>query len=240
MSQITFEDRAVAFIDVLGFKNIVNRATTGGPAFQKLQRLIEHLDEAVPELDALITGEDARRLIPTHTYISDCIILSAPVSDPNHRFQSYDGLAVVVMRAIQLSHRFFTEGYLLRGGISLGKVWHQPSNIVGPAYQEACGIEQTTDWPRIALSDSAKRHWCMHSSRLGGRMCREYDGVLMVNGLHEAYARLNSQREPTVAYGLYAATAAQMIADPNLQAKYKAKWQWFESYLRDERGANGY
>lgn len=240
MPQIIFEERAVAFIDILGFRSIVKQAITEAAAHNELQDLVDQLGAAIPSLDASVSGKVPKRLFPVHTYISDCIILSAPIGDPEHEFLSYDGLSVVVMRAIQLSHRFLTAGYLLRGGISIGKVWHQSSNIVGPAYQNAYCLERKTEQPRIELDEAAEGRWNNHSNRLGGRMCRAYDDRLMVNGLHEAYASLNAQREVSAAYDLYAATIGKMITDKNLEDRAKKKWQWFDSYFRDERQQSGF
>jgi len=51
-----FEDRAVAFIDVLGFKALVNEAVENEQAKQKLVDLVALLESAIPRLNA---GVDA-------------------------------------------------------------------------------------------------------------------------------------------------------------------------------------
>src|SRR5690625_2825099 len=137
---IEFEHRAVAFIDVLGFKAIVNRATEGGEGLVQLSSLIKLLSETVPTLDDSVDESIASNLIPRHTYISDCIIVRAPLTDKNRT--TYDGLSVVVMWVIQLAHYFLRAGYLVHGGIAVGKVSHTSVNVIGPAYQEAYQLEQ--------------------------------------------------------------------------------------------------
>jgi hypothetical protein len=240
MPEIKFEERAVAFIDVLGFRKIVDRAAADITIHQQLEGLIDLLEGAVPALDDLVSRKIPRRLFPSYTYVSDCIILSAPITDFEHEFPSYDGLASVTMRAIQLSHRFATAGYLLRGGIDIGKVWHMPSNIVGPAYQNAYQLERTTKWPRIALTADAAKHWHMYSARRAGRMCIEYNGALMVTGLHEYYVGLGTGRDATTAYSKYASTAADKAADSSLGLHAQAKWKWFEDFVESERRLTGY
>lgn len=54
MPKIKFEDRAVAFIDVLGFKNVVDAAGQGGSKHTELETLINLLESAVPNLDRAV------------------------------------------------------------------------------------------------------------------------------------------------------------------------------------------
>ena len=157
MSTISFEYRAVAFLDVLGFSSLVSKAGSDAASLNKLQSLVDILSSAVPTLDAIVNPNVPEHLIPKHNYLSDSIILSAPMSDATAK--NYNGLEVLVMRVIQLTHHLLAAGYLLRGGLSVGKVWHTDSNIIGPAYQEAYSIEANAEDPCVALSDAAVAIW---------------------------------------------------------------------------------
>jgi hypothetical protein len=226
-SLVKFEDRAVAFIDVLGFKALVAGATQSEEQLNQLSGLIDLLSSAVPMLDSSVDSSVAVHLIPKHIYISDCIILSAPLTDPDR--PSYDGLSIVVMRAIQLSHYFLNAGYLIRGGISVGKVWHTNSNIVGPAYQEAYLLEHNGNEPIVVLSELAAKQW-----RGGSRMCLQSDGKVFVNGLFDYYIPNNNQHgEIERAYSRYAALADQKIAE-GLSPSAQSKWSWFKNFLQSE------
>ncbi|MDP1776226.1 MAG: hypothetical protein Q8K94_06370, partial [Moraxellaceae bacterium] len=174
MPNITYEQRAVAFIDVLGFKQLVDASVRNDTARHELESLIGNLESAIPVLDAGVSETVPERLIPKHTYISDCIILSAPLDDPN--VKNYSGLETVVMRAIQVTHRMLDAGYLLRGGISVGPLWHGDGNLVGPPYQEAYLLEHNGNEPRIVLSPSAVEHWGKGFGA-GSRMCIRQDDV---------------------------------------------------------------
>lgn len=222
-----FEDRAVAFIDILGFKSLVLDSVKCDEALAQLSELVRLLSSAVPELNSTVNSSVPPRLIPKYIYISDCIILSAPLRDEACR--SYDGLAVVVMRVIQISHYFLNAGYLIRGGISAGKTWHSDSNIIGPAYQEAYFLENTTSEPIVTLSDTAANLWSG-----GSRMCLQKDGKNFVNGLFDYYIPNNGQHgEIDRRYQRYAA-----IADGKLEEKLSpavhAKWRWFRDFLNSE------
>jgi len=223
-----FEDRAVAFIDVLGFKALVNEAVENEQAKQKLVDLVALLESAIPRLNAGVDAAVPRNLIPRHQYISDCIILSAPLTDSERSW--YNGVSIVVMRAIQLSHFFLNEGYLIRGGISAGKLWHTEFNIIGPAYQEAYLLEANGNEPRVQLHPHALQHWDG-----GSRMCLNDGNVSFVNGLFDFYIPNNTEHGVIEAtYEKYENFAAKAVTS-KLPQSAKDKWQWFQQFLQSEK-----
>ncbi|NTW99927.1 MAG: hypothetical protein HGB35_08390 [Geobacteraceae bacterium] len=223
---ITFDNRAVAFVDVLGFKALVNSAV-GNNDLASLAELVSLLSAAIPSFDATVVKTVPKSLIPLHIYISDCIILSAPMYHPSYQY--YNGLSIVVMRIIQLSHLLLRAGYLIRGGISVGNVWHSESNIVGPAYQEAFALEQGGQEPIVNLSPSAAKCWEGKS-----RMCLLKDGKVFVNGLFDYYIP-NSTEHGVIerTYKQYAALAEQRLCE-GLPPSAKEKWQWFKDFVQAE------
>lgn len=230
MQKIKFEDRAVAFLDVLGFKQFVDAAGQSQHKYTELESLIDVLESAVPKLNETVDHTVPRDLIPKHLYISDSIILSAPLT--SSQMPSYCGLSILVMRVIQISHILLSKGYLLRGGISVGPVWHTDSNIVGPAYQEAYQIETKTLVPRVELSSKAKNHWASTEDS-SSTMCIEYMNRFIVNVLHDYYIQDNSHGAAERALENYS-----RIIESNLRANHpervRYKWWWFKEYLDSE------
>jgi len=190
MQTIKFKERAVAFIDVLGFKSIAAATGQGDGKHTELEELIQLLKSTVPNLDGTVDPSIHKSLIPKHICISDSIILSAPLT--SRKMSSYRGLSVLVMRVIQISHTLLDRGYLIRGGISVGPVWQTHSNIVGPAYQEAYQIETKTIVPRVELSQSAKELWS-RTEDSSNTMCLQYRNHFMVNLLHDHYIKDHSR-----------------------------------------------
>jgi hypothetical protein len=232
VGNIKFEKRAVAFIDVLGFKSVVGKGAQNN--YKLLQELVCTLETAVPKLNESVASDVPNELIPKHFYISDCIILSAPLTANSD--ENYCGLDIVIMRAIQLTHIFLNKGYLIRGGISIGDLWHTESNIIGPAYQEAYSIETKTKAPRIELSDTAKTRWEERNknSSIPNYMCLTYDERFMVNGLHDYYIQADKNLEAV--FKEYASTVEKnkKSADDNVNLK----WSWFEKFLESESARN--
>lgn len=136
------------------------------------------------------------------------------------------------MRTIQLTHIFLAKGYLIRGGITIGPVWHTGSNIVGDAYQEAYSIETKTSAPRIELSEKAKKRW-LNKHGASNLMCREYRGVFMVNGLHDYYIDDKTEGAAKRVFESYKSTIKKNIETENLDG-IRYKWWWFGEFLDSE------
>jgi len=232
MTTVAFEDRAVAFIDVLGFRALTSAAVSDSVTLERLGKLIALLESAIPTLDRDVSVSVPTALIPQHLYVSDSIILSAPISVTLSGWSHYDGLSIIVMRAIQLTHAFAAEGYLVRGGVSIGKAWHTKKNIVGPAYIEAYQAEQSADMPRILLTPDACEMW--NRRRRGtSRMCIDYRGEFMVNGLFDYYVPGLDPSGAETAFRTYQDHATRVLSNCTSESVLQ-KWRWFKQYLDDE------
>lgn len=231
MDKLYFEDRAVAFIDVLGFSSFVNEACNANVALVKLQGLFDLLNNAIPTLDKSVSEAVPNELIPKHICISDSIILSAPLRTSLQGWSQYSGLDVIIMRAIQLTHMLLNSGYLIRGGISIGKVCHIDNNIVGSAYQDAYKLESKACMPRIILSAEAEQYWKSNNGL--SRCCLEYDSVFMVNGLFDYYTQGVNNYDIASLFDNYIEIATDNVNKHTVDNVSK-KWSWFLDYIKNE------
>jgi hypothetical protein len=227
---IQFEDRAVAFVDVLGFKALVNKAALNAPDLPQLDQLVQLLGAVIPYLDGGVEKSVPQRLIPRHLYISDCIILSAPLQVSFNEHKNYSGLEILVMRVIQVTQLLLDFGYLVRGAIEVGKVWHVDANIVGPAYQEAYRLEPTAKMPRVILSAAATQLWRSSGESAGNRMCIDYEGQYIVHGLHDYYIPARFGGNISAAFNRYAAVVTANL-NAGLTPDCHSKWDWMQRYL---------
>jgi hypothetical protein len=154
-----FQPHAVAFLDVLGFKELIYQAEKDAskrfPFFNIFTMLDSHarfdndkIDKSVPE-----------GIKPFYIFISDSIIISVPLQHPKASGGNYDGLSIVVAKSIQIAHKALQSGFILRGGISVGPVWQLEKNIYGSGYIEAYLTETKAKDPKLLLSGDAKKHW---------------------------------------------------------------------------------
>jgi hypothetical protein len=227
---------AVAYIDVLGFSTLVTAAAVDTNKLKTLQDLVRLLDSAVPSLNGIMSPH-ARRQAPKHLYISDCIVLSAPLQ--RSAKNDYHALSAVIARTIQLHHLFISRGFLIRGGISVGLVWHTRKNIVGPAYQKAHDTEKCVGFPAIALDDTAIARWeyektTFFRSQLHD-FCVKYRGHTIVNGLLDYYIEnANSPGKIDEAYDSYRLTAVNNVQS-NTDGRILNKWRWMLDFIGSER-----
>lgn len=178
------------------------------------------------------------KAIPEHLYISDCLIISAPLFSGNNN--EYFGLASVVMRVIQVAHTLLEKGYLIRGGIDIGPLWHTKENVIGVAYQEAYKLETETSAPRIQLSDKAKKLWEEHKFFQDSKMCMLYRKVFMVNTLFADASGYMSSRFKSIedGYQAYSEIINEKIKSTTAEsARYK--WWWLNefkfNYMKDDQ-----
>jgi len=132
-AEIQYEQRVVAFVDVLGFSNLVYSNTTGLIS-RYFQFVTHNFQEAVSK-------HGFRFLI-----VSDSIVLSAP--------DNKESLKLCVLVLYRLQQKLIEEeGILLRGGVSVGDLYigEEDNVMFGPGLIKAYKLESQAKYPRIIL-----------------------------------------------------------------------------------------
>ncbi|WP_422858238.1 hypothetical protein ACOKFD_12555 [Flagellimonas sp. S174] len=130
--KITYKDKIVAFIDVLGFSELVLSKTN--------DRLNTFFD--------IITSDFKDRTVKNklkYVIISDSIVVSIDNTKEN---------LITICRILNYTQtQLFENGILLRGGISFGDFYMNKTKniVVGPAMIKAYHLEQKAIYPRIIL-----------------------------------------------------------------------------------------
>lgn len=140
-----YEDRIVAFIDILGFRNMIDATVKDDVVQQtKLQLLIDSLALMQEEFSKVVDHSELPYSFLI-TYFSDSIVLSLK------RHNSLGLITVFeILKRIQI--RLIKKKILLRGGVVVGKLIHQPGLILGPAMNEAYDLESKSAlYPRITI-----------------------------------------------------------------------------------------
>ncbi len=126
-----YEQRAVLFLDVLGFK-----------------RLIDERREDVIEEALEITCAKYQSNYEVSTF-SDNMAVSLP-------FRIGYELAELIQFSSSLTLQLLHKGVLSRGGITVGEIRHKGNAIYGPALVEAYQLEsKTANYPRVVLARNA-------------------------------------------------------------------------------------
>ena len=129
-----FKNRAVLFLDIMGFRKMVKNCDSNSEDIQKVY--------------------DALSIIKTHfenytdilkIQFSDSIVISFRADD--------NGAVIELIGSLQsLTKKFILSGFLLRGGLVFGEIYHDNDFIFGPAMNKAYDIESKfAIYPRIVI-----------------------------------------------------------------------------------------
>jgi hypothetical protein len=168
-----FEQRYIAFVDILGFSDIVKRMAAEERLFTSIRDALRKLSSQSSEFTQyrLQKFSDIRM-----TAFSDCYVLSESSSLSAWR----------VLAAVQkLGADFLTEGILTRGAVVLGEAHHEGSVLFGQGIVDAYNWESdVAKYPRILVSEEVRQKvWGYHKDTLWneGLLERDVDGFWFVN-----------------------------------------------------------
>lgn len=131
---IQYDTKIVAFLDILGFKNLIRKATVAAQAKNIIYLLEQALMHSKPRE---VTAEGTVRMF------SDCIsISSAP---------TLEGIGWILWRCIVIQGLLIQNGYLLRGAVTEGKHYESDNIIFSEALVNSYELEKSAVYPRIIV-----------------------------------------------------------------------------------------
>lgn len=130
--RINYQNRLVAFIDILGFKNIVYASDT--------KPITKYFDFVFNTFSKVSKNSNFN-----YHLISDSIVVSTNLSKEN--------LILVSRTLCILQYRLLAQGILVRGAISYGQLYLNKAKniIVGTGLINAYNLEQQANYPRIII-----------------------------------------------------------------------------------------
>ena len=152
------EERFVAFIDILGFKQELEKIESNIDSENKnLKRILSILNfidtetqESHYSADLPIYVDSPNGVIekelgdPRMTYISDCVIIS---TEP-----TIDGFKALSRKIHKIITDLAYDGFFCRGAISKGKLFHKDRIMFGSSYIRAyCLEEKVAKYPRVII-----------------------------------------------------------------------------------------
>ena len=150
-----YTKRIVAFIDILGFKHLVD------------QNNFEKVDKVLSIFEDMINKSNERNLMFTDdkdnfksseqnlSFFSDCVIWTYPYQDQEEQSEHYKFLLLKSLIGLffVLQHSLFTHGILIRGGVTIGNIYQSKSRVFGPALVKAYSLENKAKYPRFAFDN---------------------------------------------------------------------------------------
>lgn len=140
-----YEDRIVAFVDVLGFKGLVDSSKNDVKVLRNITSALSTLYEWIWKWEA--DGGDSSFAF---TQFSDSVVLSALADTQD----SFEMLLQLMLGIVDIA---YSNCIIVRGGIDRGKLIHDNEMVVGPAMVDAYFLEsQIAKYPRIVISEELK------------------------------------------------------------------------------------
>lgn len=148
-ASVEYEKRAVAFIDILGWKNAVYASETDQNIRRKLLNIVWFFAARANDYVETETADHPSR--DEYTQFSDSLIISFPYSAPRDLF-----------RLLTLVKEFQTSMLLnelpIRGGVTVGDAFHVDAIAFGPAVNQAYYLEsQIAQMPRVVIDTTLNR-----------------------------------------------------------------------------------
>lgn len=148
-----YENRITAFIDILGFKDILSKTVNKNGLDNKEEidklaraynsiRSVWDLDSSNENSNIITKTDKAKKKITT---FSDCIVVSFPAEKKSEIFYTLLEIKWMILRLV-------SQNILCRGAVSYGKLIHTETMLFGPALVEAYILEsKAANYPRIIL-----------------------------------------------------------------------------------------
>lgn len=191
---MAYDERYVAFIDILGFREMVAKMKRAPRFYEDMLSNLNAMRRTLPPRD-----ESAATDLRVVTF-SDSIVLSTSPTP--------DGLWHLLFVLHDLTNALLPRGIFIRGGIARGRMHHEADILFGDAMVEAYDLEsKVAGHPRIILSkpvwldaqQSAKADgvWATY---FNSRVIQASDGPAFLHVLCE-YQAFNAQDRDASAPG---------------------------------------
>ncbi|GIP59102.1 hypothetical protein [Paenibacillus woosongensis] len=180
MNTINYQERNVAFIDILGFSNLINKSETNPQilidVYESLKILKEYKDN--------ITSFNSDELSPQVSVFSDNVVISYINNNKDSEYY-------LVLDCIVLYLSLLAKGILVRGGITTGALYHDKDIVFGPALVKAYHIESNYSiYPRIVCDDTN------YGLIIEGSLYkRDFDGLVYIDPIDNLEAVGNGIKE---------------------------------------------
>jgi hypothetical protein len=223
-----YQKKVIAFIDILGFKELLNS--------RKCEEIAEILDifYSVPLLD--------RTVYPTKTVsvMSDSLVISFDVRDESGVAYCLSELLLIIMGCMQI-------GIALRGGIVVGEILHNEKYCFGNGFVKAYQLEKLAKYPRvivdkevlkIGIKNRALRHGeDIEKEYITSFLAEDDDGYYYIDYIGEAACREIEDFENGMGYinyldGIGVTIKNELKKSENIP-EIKEKYLWMEKKYED-------
>ena len=146
MNDVYYETRYVAFLDILGFKNMVEQSTESQDILNQINDALNYTNKVQHDnYHGFLPQVEFGKQVTT---FSDSIVISYNTSTPGGGFH-------VLLDLVHISINLLDIGILVRGGVTVGQLIHKEQKYFGPAINKAYNMElNEAIFPRIVIDEN--------------------------------------------------------------------------------------
>ena len=156
-------DSIILFADILGFTRMLENEKDSENLFKVIKGMKENNTSKSNIKHTVNSDVFSMTGMPTISSFSDCIVLSFPLTEIKPPFDIGNAVNALLGIVQQLADSLIYEGYILRGGMTRGELYHQDGIVFGKALIEAYELESTkAKNPRILVSNELAKEYNKH------------------------------------------------------------------------------
>lgn len=138
-----YKESVITFVDILGFKNLINSST-----YEEVAAKLS----IVRRLSGLNDAEDGDGFEPKIIQFSDSIIRIRPLDSTTNKEGQYGLMFFEMLDLVHMQGELINHGICIRGGVSVGDVHFDNQVLFGPGFVRAYELESIyADYPRIVV-----------------------------------------------------------------------------------------
>ena len=150
----SYQERYCAFVDILGFRQLIECLDEGGNQFDALRSLLSRVHGARSER-SLESDSDFRA-----QSISDAVAISTQPTQ--------SGLTEILSALQLLAVDLLVEGYFIRGAVVRAPLYHDDRMVFGKGLIQAYGFEsEVAKYPRIMIAREVREDILRFSAKPG-------------------------------------------------------------------------
>ena len=229
---IEYEYRAILFVDLLGFKNKVNQSAFDKELLNKVFNAVNSLHKA--KEDNYKEPMPGGKIGVEISSFSDSLVISKDIYEPGSFFYLLNMAYFAMVEIV-------ANGFLARGAITVGQLYHNNKVIFGPAMNDVYLLEsKCAIYPRIIIQKNIFENMILKDSLNGigedrklyeSLVQEDSDGLLFIDFLSkyhqmddDAYLWILGKTKELIINGIKENQGNESVLQ---------KYEWLKNYFND-------
>lgn len=157
---LELKDSVVVYLDILGFSELIKNKNYAEHLLTWIKNTRENNTDKFSVQHITRKDGEEIRVRPAITSFSDSIVLSVPLEEFPQSFGLGGAVTSLLQLVQQLTDSLMCEGYILRGGMTRGGLYHEDGVVFGEALIKAHELEsKKAKMPRIIVDTDLAREY---------------------------------------------------------------------------------